>query len=436
MEKNIVIIGGGFGGLRAALDLARSRAKKMGYRLIVLDKNDSHIYTPLLYEVASGCNDKVISEYNMAKGVTSRLSDYARACGFEFYKGEAVSIDFKNRRVFLKDGSSVDFQALVLAVGSETDFFGIPGLAESALTLKNLEDGFRIRKKIMNLTEEKSKGREVQIRVMIGGGGATGVESAAELAGSFHHLAVEGKIGGGDWTITLVEAGPRILPMLPQEISERARRRLERLGVKVLRDACIKKVNGNRVILAPRPLKEGESPEELLCDFRTETEKEFEADILIWAGGVRANPALGEWGLEVDKKGRVATSPTMEVKGKERENVYAVGDCVFLPDPETGVAAPALAQAAIAEAAVAAKNIIYDLEGLNTRVYYKFRAYPVVVPLGGKNAVAYFWHLHLWGPLGWAVRQAADFRYFLSVLPFRKALKIWFAGALIYSHND
>lgn len=435
-ENNIVIIGGGFGGLRAAIDLLKNGVLKKGYRVILLDKSDFHTYNPLLYEVATGCNDQMVSDKKMALGVTARFLEYKKECGFEFYKGEVSSVDFMARKVFFKDASSLNFKALVFAVGSEADFFGISGLKETAFTLKNLNDALAIRKKIMELLDKRKEGLEPRINVMIGGGGATGVEFAAELASSFHHLAREGKIKNNAWAVTLVEAGPRLLSMLPLEISEHARRRLDSLGVKVSRDTCIKRVEGRRVILAPRPLKEGESSEELLCDFAAEAEKVFEPDILIWAGGIRANPLAEQLGLEVDKKGRLNVSDTMEVAGKERENVYAIGDCAVLTDPKTGQSVPALAQAAIEEARVAAKNIFFDLEGQNTRVHYKFRTYPVIAPLGGKSAIAYFGSIHFWGIGGWTLRQTADLRYFLSVLPFWKAVKMWLYGAWIYIHND
>lgn len=435
-ENNIIIIGGGFGGLRVALDLARAKVFKKGYRVIVLDKTDQHIYNPLLYEIAAGCVDLEISAKKIAKGVISRLFDYAREHGFEFYKGEAVLADAKTKKIFLKDGSSIDFAALVFAAGAETNFFGIPGLSERALTLKNLEDALRIRKKIMDLLENKRRGEGAQIKVIIGGGGATGVELAAEMSGNFHHLEREGKLGPEDWSITLVEASSRILSMLGENISERARERLEALGVKVLRDTCIKRVEDGRVILAPRPLHEGEKSEDLLCDFSAETERFFSCDILIWAGGICANPLLQKSGLEVDRKGRVAISETMEVLGKERENIYAIGDCAVLINPQTREEVPAMAQAAIVEAKVAALNILDDLEGFKARVFYKFRNYPVVAPLGGKFAIAVVGRFCFVGFAGWLIRQLADLRYFLSVLPFWKAVKLWFYGARVYTHND
>lgn len=422
--------------MRAALDLSRSRAKRMGHRLILLDKGDYHVYNPLLYEISSGCADERMSGKVMSKGVLSHIAEHARLGGFEFYKGEVGAVDAAARKIVLKDGSSLGFKALIIASGAEVDFFGIPGLKEQAITLKNLDDAVRIRERLMRMIKDERGGREVQIRIMVGGGGATGVETAAELAGNFRHLEREGKIKNGGWTITLVEATPRILGMLPKEISEHARVRLEALGVKVLRDTCIKRVESGKVVLAPRPLREGERSEELLCDFAPEAEKMFEADLIVWAGGVRANPLLADSGFEVDRKGRVAVSDTMEIKGKERENIYAIGDCAALTDPKSGQTVPAMAQAAIDEGAVAAKNIIYDLEGLNTRARFKFKNYPVIAPLGGKSAIAVLGRVHFTGLAGWILRQAADLLYFISILPFFKAIKLWSYGAWIYIKND
>ena len=420
--------------MRVARNLIAHGARRSN-RVILLDRADHHLYTPLLYEVASSCLEGM-PERKLAAGVTSRLSEFAREAGFEFYKGEVSSVDWNNKKVALSDGSALDFEALVFAVGAETDFFDIPNLAETAYTLKTLDDALKLRRKIMEFIAKKKEGKEVQIQIIIGGGGATGVESAAELAGSFHHLVKKGEIKDGDWSITLVEATSRVLSMLIPAVSEYARLRLEKLGVKVLRDTCIKRVENGNVVLAPRPLKAGENPEALLCDFRTEMEKKFEADVLIWAGGIRANPLLSKLGLPVDRKGRVEVGTTMEVKGKERENVYAVGDCAFLADPKTGAAPPAIAQAALEQARVAAANIINDLQGMKTRRHYRFRAYPVIAPLGGKSAVAAFRGMVIRGFCGYLLRQASDLRYFLTILPFWKAVKLWFKGALVYIHND
>lgn len=435
MGKNIVIIGGGFGGLRVAYELVRRGSVRRGARVILLDKNDHHAYTPLLYEVASGFVKKIVSK-DLTSGVSLRLGECAKNIGFEFYKGEVKSIDWTDRKVVLTDGSAVDFSVLVLAVGAETDFFGIPGLKENAFTLKTVNDAMRIRKEIIQHLEHKKQGREIQIQVIVGGGGATGVEFAAELAGSFRRLGGKGALDPGAWSVSLVEAGPRILSMFQNSTSYRARRRLEKLGVKVLRDTCIKRVEGHAVVLSARPLRAGESEESLLCDFRPEAEHKFDADILVWAGGVRASHLLETIGLKVDEKGRVEVNSTMELPGMERENVYAIGDCAKFFDQDLKKPAPALAQVAIEQAKVAAKNIQFDLEGLKTRVNYKMKSYPTITPLGGKNAIAVFGKSQIWGAPGWIIRQMADLRYFLSILPFWKGLKVWFKGASIYTQND
>lgn len=436
MGNNIIIIGGGFGGLRAACDLVSLGAKGRGYRVILLDKSEYHTYTPLLYEVASGCAEELISESKLIGGVSSYLREYALANGFEFYKSEIVGADFLNKKILLSDGSDLSFSAVIFAPGAETDFLGIEGLREAAFTLKTVADALRVRRRLLGLIEEKKKGRPMPIRIIVGGGGATGVEFAAELTSGCLHLVRLGVLAESDWSITLVEAGPRILSTDREKVSYRARRRLENLGVKVLRDTCIKRVEGERVVLAPGPLNSGESAEVLLCDFRPESENIFAADMIVWAGGIRANSLLEKVGLPVDKKGRVRVADTLEVQGWERQNIYALGDCALLLNPQTNLPVPALAQAAIACAKVAAKNIIYDLEGFKSRVHYTFRSFPTITPLGGKNALATYGERHIWGLLGWMLRRAADLRYFLSILPLGKALKIWLTGALIYSHND
>ena len=196
-------------------------------------------------------------------------------------------------------------------------------------------------------------------------------------------------------------------------------------------DAILIIVNGT---LVPRACKPGETVDQLLCDFRREGSKMIVADLIIWTGGIRGSATLEKIGIPLDQRGkRIEVGPTLEVSGKK--NVFAIGDSVLLMDPKTKQPVPWLAQAAMKHGIVAAKTILARLSGGREAVY-DFPVYPVIVPLGGKCAIAKIGRLTLFGAKGWLIKEVANLRYFLSILPLPVAVKKWWHGALMYSKND
>lgn len=422
-KKTILILGGGFGGLKAARELG----KREGAEVVLVDRVNHHLYTPLLYEVASGCmtDGGMGGGMELAAGATVSFQKLLKeCCGVGFIQGEVVRIDPIGQTVELASKTKLPYHTLIVALGSETDYYGIPGLKENSYALKTRADALLIRQRIQEFIEKKKNREEVQIQILVGGGGATGVEFSAELANCFRRMVRMRQISDGDWSVTLVEASSRLLGMLKPEVSELVLRRLAGLGVKVLRDTCIKRATAKGVVLAPRPLKPGESVETLVCDFRSESEKRFEADVIIWTGGVRSNAVVATANLPMDPKGRLLVDDKMRVQGAK--NIYAIGDCASLVDPKTKRPVPQLAQSAIEMAVVAAQKVSK----------FKFHDYPAIIPLGAKNAVAVIGRFVAAGRIGWCLRQAADLRYYMSILPFGAALHFWWRGAKEFSKND
>ncbi len=433
-EKPIVIIGGGFGGLRLARRLSAYRGA-LARPIFLIDQNEHHVYTPLLYEVASAWTRSDEDEERLFAKTTFRLSEVvSQYPGVTFLQERVDAVDCMTKTVTLSSGKIIVADTIVFALGSEPDFFGIPGLEEKALALKTRESARVIRSRITAFLEKKRIGKEVDLRVFVGGGGATGVELAAELAGAFHCLERDGVLGKSDWSVTLVEALPRLLGMTTPAVSERAKRRLESLGIKVHLDTCIKRVENDHVVLAPRPLREGEKMEQLVCEFRSEFEKTFETDLLIWTGGVRSVSFMKKTGLLLDRKGRVIVHGGMGIA--DHPSVYAIGDCAIPTNPITNTPVPLLAQAAISQADIAATQILADHDVTIQRKVYTFPNFVYAIPLGGKQAIAVIGSTTLTGFLGWLVRQGSDFLYFLSLFPFPVALRLFFSGMRAYSHND
>ena len=422
MSRTIIILGGGFGGIRAALDLHKNVPK--GWNVLLVDQNQYHVYYPRLYELAlpEDGNHCTIEILQIVKGTR-----------IEFVQGKAIGIDCKGNTLTLADGKVIPFEYLILALGAGTDYFGVEGLEQYACTLKSVGDAEVIRESVgefLKYTEDRPPGGRRTVlepfSVVIGGAGATGVEIAAELAYLFRNIPKD------KWSIILVEALSSVLWMFPSALGQYAHRRLNTLGVHTMLDTCIKKVvephrrgmafgkrGGVEVVLAPRPLKPREVEAQLACDFLPEHEKRVRADLLLWAGGIRANPLLSACALEVDRKGRVAVDEHLRVKGLE--HVFAIGDNASLQNPATGQPVPATAQAAIEQGVLVAQNIVRTLRGrpLQSYVFHNFSA---IIPLGHKDAIALIGKRVFHGRLALFLRGAADFRYFSHITSGRRRI--------------
>ena len=444
--RNIVILGGGFGGVRAARDLAR-KVDTAAWRIILIDRNNFHGYTPLYYEIAAaylGADEP--SEETLRSCSTIPLARVLPPA-VEFVQGEVCGIDYCRQTVQLTDATVIAFEYLVVALGAVPDYFGIPGLETFAHTFLTVPCALAIHRAMRVRMEAARHGK--QIAFMVGGGGPSGVEFAAELAHFLHKQEARGVIAKGAMSVILVEASSRVLGLLPLKASQYAHKRLAWLGVRVMLDTCIKSVKpasisaapkgqsgaaqSVAVVLAPRPLKFGEQTADLACDFLPAQEHRMMAGMLIWAGGTRANPLLARCKIPVDRKGRVEVDAYFQVKGQER--IFAIGDCALRMDDAAQMPVPALAQAAIAEAKLVARNITAALSS-RPPVAYSLTKFPTVLPLGGKCAVAVAGRVILKGWLGWLIREAAYFLYFDSLLPCIQAIRVFTRGLKVYTRND
>lgn len=437
MQKNIVILGGGFGGLRAAIELSRIPEVTRDHHIILVDRNTSHLYAPLLYEVASALLQKEApaEEFCMRNGVCvdfAFLQRVAMRDRVEFVQGDVTGLDPKKQEVVLGK-RRIPYTYCIAAFGSETNDFGIPGVRTYGHTFKWMNDAVTIHTRILELLTRKREGKERRVTIVVGGGGPAGVELAAELSEFCMHACARYNLKFSDFHITLIEAGGRLMGALPPTLGAWALERLQHLGVEVWRDTCVKRAEKNSVVIAPRPLHEGETMGSLLCDFRGDHEKEIEADLFVWSGGIAASSVLKKCGLLLDAKGRVDVHDTLLAKGFS--NIFAVGDCAALCDPRTNRTLPGLAQIAIFEARIVAENIRRSIVGKHLHSY----AYPFIahlVPIGGKYALGDFGPLHLKGSIMWLLRRLVDLKYFFSIMPVRYAVKTWWDGWRMYGKND
>ncbi|MEK7073655.1 MAG: FAD-dependent oxidoreductase [Patescibacteria group bacterium] len=429
-RQRVLILGAGFGGLAAARRLRRNP----DVTVTLIDRGPAHTFYSMLYEVATGFmhGRDILGEAALARGVSISYERILSRWGCGYVRATVTAVDLGKKIVRTDDGDAHAYDYLIVSFGFAPDFFGIAGLQERAFTLSSLADALAVRSRIMGYLDRKKRGQEVSLRIMIGGGGATGVETAAELANFFHGRQKAGELHSGDWSIRLVEASPRLLSMLPPDASAAALKRLEQLGVKVMLDTCIKRVEDHHVILTPRPLRPGESLDALVCEFRAEAERAFEAEVVIWCGGIRGSASTAMLGLALDRKGRIPVDPTMAAAAPD---VFVVGDCAALVDPESGKPVPNLAQSAAEMGALAGENILRRVHAQPPQSFV-FHTYATVIPLGGKNALAHFGTWYLSGLPGYVVRQAASFRYWLTILPFAIVLRDFVRSTFSYMSND
>lgn len=418
--KKIVVLGGGLGGLQTVLHLSKLIKKfdlREKYRLILADKYSHHTFTPLLYEIAA--TSKQTADYLHLKSLlaypfTELLADK----GAEFIQDEVLDIDFKDRAVQFRK-SRLGFDYLVLALGAETNFFNIPGLKEKAMTLKSFDSAIEIRDAIWS---EFEKGKE-QISILIGGGGSTGVELAGELKEWACELTEERK-RTCRLEITVADGAPTILSGFHPKIVKTAEKRLKKLGVRILTNQRLEKIQGQKARLSGGI--------------------ELDFDILIWTGGVKASAVTEKMPLKNGMAGRIEVTPTLNcfLENKEMAGICAVGDIAYFLNGKDRRPVPQVARAAVIEGRVAARNIIEEIkekEGIVKkagRKIYKPLNYPYIIPVGGKFAIARFGPVIFSGFFAWIVKGLVEFNYLLSVFPVAKAVKIWLKGLWVFVKND
>lgn len=352
MKTQIVIVGGGVGGL----ELARRLGAKLGrtnFDVILLERNSTHIWKPLLHEVAAGSLDANLDEVG--------YRSHGHRWRYRFFQGTLQGIDREARRVtvapiFDEDGSEITgkhqirYDYLVIAVGAVSNDFRTPGVREFCLFLDDRAQADRFRQRLLNhcLRVSRTMGNDpssdAKVEIAIVGGGATGVELAAELynaAAGLRHYGLE-VFDESRLKITLVEAGSRILPALPENLAKAAHAELEDLGVRILTNTAIVRVTAD--------------------EMTTQGGEQISANIQVWAAGVKGPQILRDLaGLETTHADQLVIRPTLQTTRDER--IFAIGDCCyFLPDGASRPIPPR-AQAAHQMASIAYRNILSMIDG-------------------------------------------------------------------------
>lgn len=341
LKTQIVVVGGGAGGLELVRKLGAYYGRE-DFDIILVERNHTHIWKPLLHEVAAGSLDANLDEVG--------YRGHGHRWGYRFFLGSLEAIDREARQVVIApilddDGSEligrhrIRYDWLVLAIGAVSNDFGTPGVRQHCLFLDTRREADRFRQKLLDhcLRVSRTEGADAKVEIAIVGGGATGVELAAELfnaAAALRHYGLE-VFDESRLRVTLVEAGPRILPALPEKLAEAAKSELENLGVRVSVNTKVIEVRAGEVVTDAGPIP---------------------ADLKIWAAGVRGPDVLKDiGGLETTRSNQLVVGPTLQTSRDER--ILAIGDCAFFVASGETRPIPPRAQAAHQMAATAFKNI-------------------------------------------------------------------------------
>ncbi|WP_191833316.1 NAD(P)/FAD-dependent oxidoreductase [Pseudomonas fluorescens] len=373
MSHRIVVVGGGAGGLELVTRLGRTLGKKGRAEVILVDSTLTHLWKPLLHEVAAGSLDASRNELNYLA--------QAKWSHFEFQLGTLHGIDRLSRTIHLapvfdEQGAqlmprrTISYDTLVLSIGSTTNDFNTPGVAEHCIFLDTPKQAERFRHQLLQryLAAHARRAGNEEVSIAIVGAGATGVELAAELRHAADRLSDYGlnSIAPESMRITLIDAGSRVLPGLSEKVSASVHRELERMGVAVHTSMLIGEATADGLV--------------------TRSGEFIPADLKVWAAGIRAPELLGGMdGLETNRLNQLLVHQTLQTT--RDENIFALGDCAACPLTEgSDKFVPPRAQAAHQQAELLAKSLALRIQGYPL-LNYQYRDLGSLVSLSRFSAV-------------------------------------------------
>jgi NADH dehydrogenase FAD-containing subunit len=425
--KRILILGGGFAGVEVLRRLQSKFQTNVGIEITMVSKDNYMLFTPMLHEVASGMIE--------TRHIVTPIRAFCNRS--RFYSAIVEDIDLKNKRVIirssattplgntdrstvehdileLKNTRSLYYDYLVIALGSETKFFGMSDVQQNAFTMKSLNDAINLRNHIVYLLEQSDQlpsnyattdtssnntYKDLQKRLLtfvIVGGGFAGVETAGEIndfikdsAKDYYH-----NIDSNNIRTIIIQSGNRLLPEMSEELAEFALQKLRNSGVEVILNTRVVGATANSVKLSNDTI------------IPTKT--------LIWSGGVSPNSLITNLTCEHDKSGRIVVDKYLEVP--QFKGVYALGDCAYITELYTGKPCPPTAQHAIREGAVVAKNIIStiaDERRLDEREAFNYKTKGMMASIGKRTGIGNLLGIEVQGFLAWWIWR----NYYLVNLP-------------------
>ncbi len=358
-RKNIVVIGAGYGGITVALRVSNLFRSLSGYRVVLVDRHPYHTLKTQLHEAAVHKSE-----------VTIDIGRIIRRQQITFQLGIVTAIDLVGQTVHVGD-ATIPFDYLVLALGSQANFYDIPGLEENALPLQSASDAQKLYEHMSVMcagaaAERDPANRKEMLRFVIGGGGLSGIEMAGEMVDHVVASALNYGLDPGDPEVIIVEGSDDILPASDPELRWSTRRRLLSKGVTLLTSMKIVGVSAKEVILA--------------------TGERLRSRTLVWTGGIRISEIARESGFAIGESGRILVNEYLQ--SVSSPNVYAIGDNALAINPATGKPVPAAAQFALQQGRLVAENLYAVVRGGDQR-QYRPKVWGEVVSLGRHLAVGW-----------------------------------------------
>ena len=400
MSKRIVVIGGGFGGLQAAVELGRRLGPES--EILVVSEQNFFLFTPLLPQVASSNIDP--------RHIAQTIRDIRGRRRFRFRRDTVVGVDPAARRIETVSGA-LTYDALVISLGSRSDYFGVPGARENTWDFKTLEDAVVLRDHVIDLCEHADHTGDAEVRramltFVIVGGGYTGVELVSELGDLlFGYVARRYRgIDAADIRLVIVEALPEILRGVGADLAAHARHRLDLRQIEVRTGARVTRCTAGTIEINGREVVSSET--------------------VVWTAGVRANPLVEALPGPHDRIGRAVVNAFLQLEGYPE--IFVVGDGAAAV---TAAGAPLVAPVAIGQGRVAGENIAHYLRG-EPLVPYDYKAQGMLVSLGMNYAVVSFMGLKFSGYFAWLFWNAV---HLYKLVGLKKQLQVamdWLLGTV------
>jgi NADH:quinone reductase (non-electrogenic) len=389
-KHQVIIVGGGFGGLHAALELERTVAENSSFQVTLINRENFFLFTPMLHEVAASDLD-LSNIVNPARKLLKRVN---------FFEGEVRSIDLEAKTIEVAHGSSrhtheLEFDQLILSLGCTNHFFGLPGVGQHAITMKSLADAVTLRNRLIAMLEEADTECAVDLRerlltFVVAGAGFAGVETAGSI-NDFLRSSVRfyPNLRVSDIRLILVHPGDVILPELQQRLGIYAQEKLTQRGVEIRPRTRVAAYDGSVVTLGDG--------------------QQIEANTLIWTAGTMPHVLLETLPC-IKEKGRLKVDETLAVP--DWPGIWALGDCALVPDKSTGGYCPPTAQHALRQGKVVAQNVIAYANGQPLKTF-SFKTIGQLAAIGHHAGVATIFGFNFSGFIAWWMWRTI----YLSKLP-------------------
>lgn len=377
-KHKALIVGGGFGGVKTALELESDPR----FEVILLSDHPDFRYYPSLYRTATGASRNASS---------IPLEEIFAETDIEVLIDSAKSIDYENKKLITKSGKEIEYDVVVLALGMVTNYFGIPGLDKLSYGIKTIEEAEELKK---HLHKHITKQKHPDLNYVIVGGGPTGVELAGVLGEYIELICRSHKIRKRTVHVDLVEAAPRVLPAMPKAVSRKVARQLRSRGVKLYLNKAVSSQSAEELIVNDKPIR---------------------SHTVIWTAGTANNPFYSDQNFQLATNHKVRVDHFLQAK----PGLYVIGDNA--DTPYSG-----LAQTALYDGMYVANNI-KRLADDEKPLPYKAKLPIYVLPAGPSWAAVVWGSIKFYGLFGWMLRRAADLIAFHDYEPWFKATRHWLA---------